>query len=157
MVAMTANPDDAALSAAKASTPRTGRIPADTFSNRLVLARRLAGMTIEEAAAAAGLNRSSWANWENGRRPQGQVDVCQAIANALDVDFNWLLLGGALEPARGRPTKRVISDTSGYPLGPDKPMRASSVRPADTRPKVRADSRASIPAGTAGRRAVPVR
>lgn len=85
----------------------TGRIPADTLSNRIVLARRLAGMTIEEAAEATGLSKSSWANWENGMRPQRETDVIQTIAVALDVDRNWLMFGGPLTPARGKPTKRA--------------------------------------------------
>ena len=77
---MTAYPDEGAIGAATAAVPRVGRIPADTFSNRLVLARRLAGMTIEEASEAAGLSKSSWANWENGRRagagpPNGQPEA----------------------------------------------------------------------------------
>jgi len=177
---MTANPDEGAIGAATAAVPRVGRIPADTFSNRLVLARRLAGMTIEEASEAAGLSKSSWANWENGRRPQGQVDVCQAIASALDVDFNWLLLGGALEPSRGRPTKRSAGgadrgdaggqsgdvgnvavspqDLSARPTGDVGYRRGSAptVRPSDTRPKVRTDSRGSKSPAVVGRRAAPL-
>jgi transcriptional regulator with XRE-family HTH domain len=126
----------------------SGRIPADTFSNRLVLARRLAGMTIEEAAAATGLSKSSWANWENGMRPQGQVDVCQAIAGALDINFEWLLLGGALTPSGGRPTKRSGSVTATKPN--------LTVRPPDTRPNVRVDSLRSKSLATTGRRAAPI-
>jgi transcriptional regulator with XRE-family HTH domain len=179
-VRMTANPDEGAIGAATAAGPRVGRIPADTFSNRLVLARRLAGMTIEEAAEAANLSKSSWANWENGRRPQGQVDVCQAIASALDVDFNWLLLGGALESSRGRPTKRSVpgagrgdaegkaGDVSNLAVSADawsaEPIgelgnrrgSVSTVRPSDTRPKVRSDSSRSKSPSVAGRRAAPI-
>ena len=107
-----------------ANEPR-GRIPADSFSNRLLLARKLAGMTIEEAAAACGFKKSSWANWENGRRPQGQIDVCTAIADALDIDREWLLFGGPLTPS-ARMHKRLGEATRRYPQGP--------VRPTDTRP-----------------------
>lgn len=112
-----------------APTTSTGRIPADTFSNRLLLARKLAGLTIREAAAKAGLSYGSWSNWENGMRPHGQVDVCVAIAEALDVDFNWLLMGGPLAGARGVPTKRPGGDNVGY--------LPSSERPTDTRPPTR--------------------
>lgn len=137
---MTANRDDTAMP--------SGRIPADTFANRLLLSRKLAGMTIEEAAAAADLNRSSWANWENGRRPHAMVDVCQAIAAALDIDFNWLLLGGPLLPARGVPTKRSGAVTATKPSLP--------VRPHHTHPKGRTDSPRSTSPSAPGRRAVPI-
>jgi transcriptional regulator with XRE-family HTH domain len=98
---------------------RTGRIPADTFSNRLLLARKLAGMTIEQAAEASGVTKSSWANWENGRLPQGMIDICQAIASALDIDLQWLMLGGPLSPPappRRGSSKRPGADTVRYPL-----------------------------------------
>lgn len=128
----TANHGDAETTRPAPSTARQGRIPADTFSNRLVLARRLAGLTIREAAAQAGLNYGSWSNWENGMRPQDAVGVCTAIAPALDVDFNWLLLGGPLEGPRGR----VIPKRSGS-------FRVAylkqTVRATPDRPKVRTD------------------
>jgi transcriptional regulator with XRE-family HTH domain len=120
----------------------SGRIPADTFSNRLLLARKLAGMTIEQAAEATGLKSSSWSNWEKGMRPQGQVDVCVAIAAALDVDFNWLLLGGQLAGARGKPTKRVVRDTSRYDASTE---RMTPVRSRGTRPNVRVQTAAIDP------------
>lgn len=123
---MTANQEGRDATRATPDTARQGRIPADTFANRLLLARRLAGMTIEQAAAAAGLNSSSWSNWENGMRPQGQVDIAGAIAEALDVDFNWLLLGGPLAGPRGLPTKRRG--------GSNLPLPRAAVRPRDTRP-----------------------
>ena len=100
----TANPGEPHTSAEAPTTRPTGRIPADTFANRLVLARRLADLTIREAAAQAGLNYGSWSNWENGMRPQDLVDIAGRIAEALDVDFNWLLLGGPLAGPRGTPT-----------------------------------------------------
>jgi transcriptional regulator with XRE-family HTH domain len=108
----------------------TGRIPADTFSNRLLLARKLAGMTIREAAAQTGLNYGSWSNWENGKRPLDILDVCRKIADGLDVDFNWLLLGGQLAGPHGMPT-RPGRDTVRYRRVTDRPM---SVRP-DGRPR----------------------
>jgi transcriptional regulator with XRE-family HTH domain len=98
-----------------------GRVPADTLSNRLLLARKLAGMTIDEAADAAGVTPSSWANWEKGMRPQRETDVIGAIAEALDVDFNWLLFGGPLTPARGKPTNRTgrQAERPGAPAAPN--------------------------------------
>src|SRR5262249_5653544 len=71
---------------------RRGRVPADTFSNRLTLARKLEGLTIERAVAqiyevtGVKLGESSWANWEQGMRPHREIDVIQAIAWGLDVD-----------------------------------------------------------------------
>lgn len=149
---MTANPGEPRTSAPP--TPR-GRIPADTLSNRLVLSRRLAGMTIDEAAAAAGVTSSSWANWEAGRRPQRETDVIGAIADALDIDFNWLLLGGPLAGARGRPAKRSVGDTDYYPSSPfGQPAKAA--RPGGSRPKVRGDQQRPMSPASPGRRAARV-
>lgn len=120
-----------------------------------MLARRLAGMTIDQAAAAAGVTPSSWANWEAGRRPQRETDVIGAIADALDIDFNWLLFGGPLLSARGRLTKRAGEDTLTYHLAPAVPPR-SSTRPTAHRPKVRTDQHRPISPPVSGRRAARV-
>jgi transcriptional regulator with XRE-family HTH domain len=110
----TANPGDPAVQA-EATHRRTGRIPADTFSIRLMLARALAGhLSIREASELTGLNRGAWQDWEHGRRPRDLIDVCRRVADKLDVDFNWLLLGGSLAGPRGVPTERPTRDTHGY-------------------------------------------
>lgn len=147
-----------------------GRVPADTLSNRLVLARRLAGFTIDQAAEAADVKPSSLANWEQGMRPQRESDVLEAIAVAYDVDLMWLMYGGPLTPARGKPTKRTAgrdvqadAETATLPelalsptSGPEKYPHRSG-RPTDNRPKVRTDqSRSNSPAAP-GRRAAPIR
>lgn len=106
--------------------PRRGRIPSDTFANRLVLVRRLAGMTIKEAAATCGLHYATWSTWEAGRRPADAPDVVTRIANELDIDREWLLFGGPLLPARGRPAKRVSDHTPKYL---EAPVRRTSWRP----------------------------
>jgi transcriptional regulator with XRE-family HTH domain len=139
---MTANQGERDAASTAPDAPRRGRVPADTLSNRLLLARRLAGMSIEEAAAAAGLKPSSWSNWENGMRPQGEVEVVQAIADALDIDEGWLLFGGPLEGPRGRRvTRRPSADTLQYsPL----PVRPTSVRPRPGRPVNRGDTHAPV-------------
>jgi transcriptional regulator with XRE-family HTH domain len=149
---MTANPGEPQTSAPP--TPR-GRIPSDTLSNRLVLARRLAGMTIDQAAAAAGVKSSSWANWEAGRRPQRETDVIGAIADALDIDFNWLLLGGPLLGPRGKPTERPGGTTRRYYPSP-LVQPAPTVRPGKTGPKTRRDPQRPISPVAPGRRAVRV-
>lgn len=110
-----------------------GDIPADTFALRLVASRHHAGhLSIREAADKCGLNRGSWQDWERGRRPQDMVDVARAVANGLGMNFNWLLLGGSLLPARGRPTRKVRRITDGYPR--------VAVRPSDGRPNGRSSA-----------------
>ena len=95
------------------------RIPADTFDHRLMLARSHAGrLTIQEAAAKCGFNHQSWSNWERGRIPRDKVDVAEAIAEALNIDRDWLLHGGPLErPATRRgvraPYRRLMGSRPG--------------------------------------------
>lgn len=78
-------------------------IPRDTFRARLKLARLHAGdLTIRQAATKCGLNPASWANWEKGMDPRGKVEIVEAIAAGLNVDFLWLLRGGPLAPEERR-------------------------------------------------------
>lgn len=150
---MTANPGEEPQTSA---LPTRGRIPSDTLSNRLVLARRLAGMTIDQAAEAAGVTPSSWANWENGRRPHQEIDVLGAIADALDINLEWLVFGGPLIPAIGRPvkrlTKRVGVDTTWNRPRPGGPGQVSNRPPRDGS-KVRVDRIRPISVPSPGRRA----
>lgn len=145
------------------TTPRRRRIPADTFANRLLLARRLAGTSIEDAASACRLNKSSWANWENGKRPQRLVEVCEVISEKLDVDFNWLLLGGPLESSRGPSTDRPGSDTdrysefSSWSTPGSGAYSGGTVRPSGSRPKGREDRSHPMSPAVSGRRAALVR
>lgn len=134
----TANPGDPDVRAEATHSRPIGRIPADTFPNRLVLARRLAGLTIKEAAGQCGVNYGSWSNWENGMRPQDLVDTCGRIAEGLDIDFNWLLLGGPLAGPHGPSTGRSSRDTPRYPR--------VAVRPMDNRPNGRPLQSAPNPA-----------
>lgn len=107
------------------------RRPADTFSNRLLLTRALAGhLSIREAADQTGLNREAWRDWERGRRPRDILDVCRRIADALDVDHEWLLFGGPLVSPKGVPTKRTSQPTREYVT--------AAIRPRDSRPAGRA-------------------
>ena len=107
------------------------RRPADTFSNRLLLTRALAGhLSIREAADQTGLNREAWRDWERGRRPRDILDVCRRIADTLDVDHEWLLFGGPLASPKGVPTKRTSQPTREYLTG--------AIRPRDSRPAGRA-------------------
>lgn len=120
---------------------RQGRIPADTFAVRLLLSRHLAGLSIKDAAHASGLNDATWATWESGRRPRDLVDVCQRVARGLDIDFNWLLLGGPLAGPRGRETQGLTNrPTSDTFWNPPSSVRSSSRRPSAGRPNNRGDS-----------------
>lgn len=85
-------------------------IPQDTYAHRLMLARAHAGhLSIREAAARCGLNHASWANWEKGTASRTQVDDVDAIAEALEIDREWLLRGGPLAATTRRPKREVRS------------------------------------------------
>lgn len=108
-------------------------IPVDTFAGRLKLTRLHAGdLTIMEAAERCGLLNQSWSNWERGSHPRDLLDVAATISEELDVDFDWLLRGGALSSPRRR-----VKATEGYAVR--KPH--ASTRPASGRPGNRADLR----------------
>jgi hypothetical protein len=144
-----ANADDAT------QVPR-GDIPADTFSARLVLARHHAGrLSIEQAAKRCGLRPGNWGHWEDGRLPRDKVDVASAVAEGLGIDRDWLLFGGPLLGARGKPAKRTTSVTVRYPNRPfGRPD--SAVRPNDNRPNGLGHSRPSNSAALTSRRPVRV-
>lgn len=135
---MTANPGDPDVRA-EAPSATAGRRPADTFSNRLLLARALAGhLSIREAADLTGLNREAWRDWERGRRPRDILDVCRRVADAMEVDHDWLLFGGPLAGPHGPSTGRSSRDTPRYPR--------VAVRPMDNRPNGRPLQSAPNPA-----------
>lgn len=148
---MTANQPEPGASP-ETPTKQKGRRPADTFANRLLLARVLAGhLSIREASEAAGLNREAWRDWEHGRRPRDILDACRRIADALDVDHDWLLFGGPLSPAappRRTSSKRPAMDTLPYPR---RATRSASNTAAY--PQVTERFRGSRPPGHAGARA----
>jgi transcriptional regulator with XRE-family HTH domain len=109
------------------NTEGRGDIPADTFALRLAMSRHHAGrLSIEKAAERCGLNPGNWAHWENGRRPLDKIEVAQAVADGLGMDFYWLMFGGQLTSVRTRRTKRVRRDTEEY--------RTLAFRPPDNRP-----------------------
>jgi transcriptional regulator with XRE-family HTH domain len=120
---------------------RRGRIPADTLPNRLMLARKLAGVSIREAADLCGLGRGAWTKWENGSRPLDFLEITGVIAEKLDIDVDWLRFGGQLAGPKGRETRgltnRPTSDTFCYPTSA---VRPSSRRPMPGRPNGRGDA-----------------
>jgi hypothetical protein len=142
--------DERELVAGAQSAEAKGAIPADTFAARLMLARMHAGhLSIREAADKCGIGRGAWTNWEHGARPVDRLEICRAIADALEIDYNWLLFGGPLTGPRGVPTSRKTTGPSGDTVA--YPHRAT--RPTPTHPNGR--PRTGSPSG-APRRAVRV-
>lgn len=68
-------------------------IPADTFGMRLVMIRREKGLTVEQAAKAAGIAHPTWSTWERGAHPRDMAKAVAAIATALGVNRDWLMWG----------------------------------------------------------------
>lgn len=116
-----------------AQTTRQTGIPADTFGNRLMLARAQAGhISIREAADLCGVGRGAWTNWEKGARPEGYEDLTALIAERLGCDTEWLRHGGALRQVDDRkPRWRRSHSPSPCKTRPaDRPMPS---RPIDGR------------------------
>lgn len=78
----------------------TTEIPVWTLGDRIRKARKTAGLTQAELAAAIGEKSStSINNWETGAsKPRDLVDKVRLIGDATGVPVSWLLLGGR-EPA----------------------------------------------------------
>jgi transcriptional regulator with XRE-family HTH domain len=72
--------------------------PLDTFGARLALIRQyLGGWNVKRAADHCGLEDATWRNWESGRtKPRDYAEVCRHIADAVGVDYAWLMVGGPL-------------------------------------------------------------
>jgi len=128
-----------------AQTTAAPRIPADTFGNRLMLARAQAGhISIREAAALCQVGRGAWTNWEKGTTPEYFDDLTDLIAAKLGCDREWLRHGGALRPAEEtarQPRWRRSHSPSTWKASPaDRAMSARPIdgrahsRPADRRP-----------------------
>lgn len=64
----------------------------DTIGERIKSARRNSGLTQKGLAAQVGVPYQTIQYWENGRR-NPKIDNLQKVADALDVDVNWLLRG----------------------------------------------------------------
>jgi hypothetical protein len=132
-------------------------IPADTFANRLMLARAYAGhLSIREAAERCKghgirMGHGAWAAWEKGAMPFDKLAVVEIVSEQLGVDADWLLNGGPLVQQKRRarwrrdeetaPTTRKAAMTR--PPGPSRPpnrhdspdrfVRTSPVRPPSAR------------------------
>lgn len=93
--------------------------PADTLGARLVLLRRELGLSQREAAARAGISFSQWQGLEDDdREVRGVLDKISRIVDTFEVDRDWLLWGGRLEP-RGAATPRPPRRPDGMDYTPD--------------------------------------
>ena len=89
--------------------------PIDDLATRLVLIRRLRGMSIVEASAAClrpdgrPLNRGLWWSWECGAMPplKTRGETLDAIAQGLGVDRHWLEHGGPLARPKAAASRRA--------------------------------------------------
>ena len=64
--------------------------PQDSFGQRIVAARREAGLTQTQLAAAVGVREDTVASWEAGRRQPRVVHV-RALARALGITAGRLV------------------------------------------------------------------
>ena len=76
-----------------------GWVPDDTLASRLVLVRRQCGLSQRAAAELCGLTFREWQSLEDGRAARGLDVKVRAISQALGVDRDWLMWGGALRDA----------------------------------------------------------
>ena len=67
-----------------------------TVGNRIKKARKDAGLTQKELGERLGLSFQAVAQWENDLR-KPKMETVQRIADALEIDVNWLLNGYTLE------------------------------------------------------------
>lgn len=82
------------------STTQThGWVPDDNLASRLILVRRQLGLTQRAAAERCGLTFGEWQGLENGLQARGIPSKVARISEALGVDRDWLLWGGALREA----------------------------------------------------------
>jgi transcriptional regulator with XRE-family HTH domain len=80
-------------------TKPPGWRPTDTIGARLILMRRTLGLTQREAAALAGIPFGQWQGLEDDERHPRGLDVkVQRIVRAFNVDRDWLIWGGPLDP-----------------------------------------------------------
>ena len=83
-----------------------GWIPADTFSNRLVILRRDLGLTIDEICELIGISPATWSNWERGATPMKLTKIVERISAATKVEAEWLAFGLDQNRKQMRPRRR---------------------------------------------------
>lgn len=95
------------------TSPASGRVPSDTFGNRLAVMRHELGLTLEEAADRAGLKRATWRTWEHGAKPRDMARVVRQIEDAFGYDAVWLMWGGQLAPVDRPPSGGIPTQGHG--------------------------------------------
>jgi transcriptional regulator with XRE-family HTH domain len=71
------------------------------ISSRIKQARESRGLSCSDAAAKAGCTEREWQRYENGGSPVEFVEMCR-VADALNVEFDWFLLGDAATVLAGK-------------------------------------------------------
>ena len=61
-----------------------------TFTNRLVQLRKIRGLTQQQIADEIGVNRSSYSNWEKGKR-EPNFETLLKLASILNTTTSYLL------------------------------------------------------------------
>lgn len=77
-------------------------------SNRLKSLRKARGWTQEEAAKRLGLIRSTYSNYESGKR-EPDFDTAKEIADFYGVSVDYLL-GGVKEPVKNDQAKSAVME-----------------------------------------------
>lgn len=81
-------------------TMTTTWVPASTFGSRLAEARRVRGLTVEEAAELCAIKPATWSLWEReGSAPRNMGEVAEKVENGLGVDRSYLMWGNIPEGA----------------------------------------------------------
>lgn len=65
------------------------------------MARAYAGMDQEQLALASGIHRNTIGNYETGNVQRPKRIYCNALADAMGVDREWLFTGEPLPPGGG--------------------------------------------------------
>jgi transcriptional regulator with XRE-family HTH domain len=82
-----------------------GWIPQDTLALRLILVRRVLGLSQRAAAAQCDLTFGEWQSMEAGSAARGVAEKVTKISAATGVDRDWLMWGGPLRSAAGSDVK----------------------------------------------------
>lgn len=70
---------------------------ADTFADRLYLARIKRDMTMDQLSAKSGISQASISRFEQGRH-EPSIGTANQLAYALEVDACWLAYGTGNKP-----------------------------------------------------------
>lgn len=75
------------------------------IADRIREARRMAGVTQTQAACALGVHRGTLGHWERGEGHRPTSKNLERLAEAFDVNYEWLATGRGL--ARGLPLDAI--------------------------------------------------